>query len=86
MRPVQRRKPFDAARSHEFKVSVSHGNVDIYEQAIPWEAIGKRIEIGGKAGLALTAHVLSLPPIPTALYAFASHRRRQKLWVMLSSI
>ena len=53
---------FGAVRSDpNFKVAVTHGDADIYEQAIPWSAIGKTegIEIGGKAALALSACVKS---------------------------
>ena len=54
---------FGAVRSNaDYKFKVTHGDFDIYEQAIPWAAIGKTtgIEVGGKAGLAFSAVVKSV--------------------------
>lgn len=48
---------FGAVRDHaDFKFKVVHGDFDVYEQAIPWAAIGKTegVEVGGKAGLAFS--------------------------------
>ncbi len=54
---------FGAVRNDpNYKVVITHGDADIYEQAIPWAAIGKTegIEVGGKAGFTFSACVKSV--------------------------
>lgn len=63
---------FGQVRSHaDFKFEVVHGDFDVYEQAIPWAAIGKTegIEVGGKAGLAFSNCVKSAEGYEDGEYA-----------------